>query len=221
MQARHGVWSIAVFLGAGLVTVLMSGFVLFASLATRNAPLQVSSADAIVVLTGAENRIQEGLRLLSENKGLRLLISGANPKTSRDEVRRHSRIQDRLFDCCVDIGYLAQDTIGNAVETMQWARQHTYRRLIVVTSSYHMPRSLAEIARVMPEAELIAAPVVPRTLAEQAWWLNIAATRMLLSEYLKLLPAAAKLAASRLVRTLEGDAIAARGDAHPSARLAR
>lgn len=210
MRARLGASCIAIYTSAALFTALMFGFVLFATSAGRKAPADIPIADGIVVLTGADNRIPEGMRLLAGNKGRRLLISGVNPRASRDEVRRHARAQNGLFDCCVDIGYAAQDTIGNADEAMEWARRNKFRRLIVVTSSYHMPRSLTEFSRVLPDAELIASPVVPRSLTEGAWWLSASATRMLLSEYLKLLPSAARLAATRLVRSLEGGALAAR-----------
>lgn len=215
MRARRNASCIAVYAGAGLVTALMFGFVLFATSAGRKAPAEIPQADGIVVLTGADNRIPEGMRLLAEQKGRRLLISGVNPRTSREEVRRYNRAADGLFACCVDIGYLAQDTIGNADEAMEWARRHKYRRLIVVTSSYHMPRSLAEISRVLPEAELIASPVVPRSLTDQAWWLSASATRMLLSEYLKLLPSAARLAVARLARSFDAGALAAYAGAGP------
>lgn len=193
-------------MGAALGSALMFGFVLFATAAGRQPPAEVAAGDGIVVLTGADHRIVEGMRLLGLGKADRLLISGVNPKTSREELRRHNRAEDRLFDCCVDIGIEAQDTVGNASETVEWAHRHNFRRLIVVTSSYHMPRSLTEIARVLPDADLIAAPVLPRMLAERAWWLNPSATRLLLGEYLKLIPSAARLAATRLARTLDGSA---------------
>lgn len=220
MRVRLRASCIAVYVSAGLVTALMFGFVLFATTAARKAPVDVPGADGIVVLTGADNRIPEGIRLLSERKGRRLLISGVNPRTSREEVRRHNPVQNGLFDCCVDIGYLAQDTVGNADEAMGWARHHRYRRLIIVTSSYHMPRSLAEIARVMPEAELIASPVVPRQLSERPWWLSPSATRILIAEYFKLLPSAARLAAARLVRSFDAGALAAHYSAQPTASRA-
>jgi uncharacterized SAM-binding protein YcdF (DUF218 family) len=212
MRARIGVTTIAVYLGAALLVALIFGFVLFATTAGRKPPDRIADADGIVVLTGAEHRIAEGMRLLTLGRAKRLLISGVNPKTTRDEIRRRNGGGERLFDCCVDIGYVAQDTVGNADEAMEWARAHGYRSLIVVTSSYHMPRSLAEIARVLPEAELIASPVVPRNLAEQPWWLSASTMRILFSEYCKYLPAAAKLVAARLVRTLDGGTLAAHSD---------
>jgi uncharacterized SAM-binding protein YcdF (DUF218 family) len=71
--------------------------------------------------------------------------------------------------------------------------------LIIVTSSYHMPRSLAELAIALPEAQLIPHSVVPLKLRNRAWWLQPSAARLLLSEYVKFLPVMVRLAIVRYV----------------------
>src|SRR5262245_42173629 len=93
---------------------LMLGFLIFANVATREPTPVAGTADGIIVLTGAEHRIAEGLRLLREGRARRLLISGVNPRTKPEDVRRLTTPGDKLFDCCIDFGYDAQDTIGNA-----------------------------------------------------------------------------------------------------------
>ena len=102
-------------------------------------------ADGIVVLTGGDFRILEGARLLQEGRATRMLISGVDAKTSRDDLLKLSGLPPTTFNCCVDLGYFAQNTVGNAEETRAWAQSRKLGRLIVVTSSYHMPRSLAEL----------------------------------------------------------------------------
>ena len=47
----------------------------------------------------------------------RLLISGVNRMTTREDLYRKSGLTPALFACCVDIGYDAHDTSGNAEET--------------------------------------------------------------------------------------------------------
>jgi uncharacterized SAM-binding protein YcdF (DUF218 family) len=192
------------------------GFVVFATAVTRNPPRESARADGIVVLTGGGTRIEEAARLLGEGRGQRLLISGVNRQTRRESLRRLSGLGVREFTCCVDLDYAA-DTIGNATETRRWAAALRYRSLIVVTASYHMPRSLAELSRVMPEAELIPHSVVPAELRTEVWWLDATATRLLMSEYLKLIPAAARLAAARVLGPWQSDSIAA-ASADPRAK---
>lgn len=178
---------------------LAFGFVLFAISVIHDRPDPAQSGDAIVVLTGGETRIQAGAKLLAEKRGKRLLISGVNRKVGREDVMRIAGLKNELFTCCVDLGYEALDTVGNADETRTWANSNGYRRLIVVTSSYHMPRSLAELALAMPEAQLIPYTVTPKNFPDNGWWLHVATTRLLLSEYLKYLPAAARLTTQRVM----------------------
>lgn len=186
------------------ITLLLLGFLVFAGAATRQPPNDTPSADAIVVLTGgADRRIEAGSRLLRKGLGSRMLISGINDKLKPNDILS----QLDLFDPSrVDLGYEAKDTVGNAVETKNWADRHNYTRLIVVTSSYHMPRSMNELTLAMPAVEFIAHPVRPRIFSEGAWWLRPAAARMLIAEYLKLIPSYARTAARKLLDPIAASA---------------
>lgn len=196
--------------GLGL-WLLVFGFVMFATSVMREQPESTTTADAIVVLTGGETRITEGARLLSERRGARLLISGVNRIARRDEVLKLSGLTQAEFECCVDLGYQALNTVGNADETRSWVEARGYDSLIVVTASYHMPRSLAELARVLPGVELIPHPVVPKSFRQDAWWLHVRTTRTLISEYLKFLPSAARYGVARIVSPWQGSSVAGVG----------
>jgi uncharacterized SAM-binding protein YcdF (DUF218 family) len=191
-----------------MVLLFLAGFVVFANRVAKSTPAIVEHADGIVVLTGGSHRLAEAARLLADGRGGRLLISGANRMTSRDDLYRNSGISWDMFECCVDIGYEAQDTPGNAEETMQWAADKGFSRLIIVTSSYHMPRSLTELGRVLPDVTLVPYPVVTPGFRNGRWWLDVATARILLSEYVKFLPSAARFGMARLLRTLDGSALA-------------
>jgi uncharacterized SAM-binding protein YcdF (DUF218 family) len=152
------------------------------------------------VLTGGDLRLLAGAQLLKDGCGQRLLISGVNPQTSHQVLMRLSGLSNRVFASRVDVGYAAHTTIGNASETMAWARAWGYKSLIVVTSSYHMPRSLAELGRAMPDVTLIPHPVVPSKLNPGRWWTDRFTTRVLLAEYVKFLPSAARYGVARVLR---------------------
>jgi uncharacterized SAM-binding protein YcdF (DUF218 family) len=186
----------------------IGGFVVFASSTARYAPTVGEPADGIVVLTGAAHRLAEASRLLAEGKGRRLLISGVNTMVKRHELYRASGLSMAKFTCCVDIGYLAHDTVGNAEETKAWAGARGFSRLIIVTSRYHMPRSLIELSRAMPAAVLIPYPVASRNFRSERWWMHAATARLLFTEYVKFLPSAARFAAARLIRSWDGSALA-------------
>ena len=200
---------LAVTAAGALVALFVFGFALFAASVMReSAPLE-AKADGIIVLTGGDFRILEGGRLLAGRRAERLLISGVNAKTSRDDLMKLSGLDAATFDCCVELGYSAQDTVGNAEEARTWVTGRNIKRLIVVTSSYHMPRSLAELAIAMPGVELIAHTVVPRKFRNSAWWMQPTAARLMLSEYVKYLPVAARLQAMRYVKPWGAATVAA------------
>ena len=180
------------------LALLLSGFVVFAAVATRSSGGSIARSDGIVVLTGGDSRIFEAARLLESGSGSRLLISGVNRRTTREDLRRLTKLSAQKFNCCVDIGYEALDTFGNADEARAWVRQWGFSSLIVVTASYHMPRSLAEMGIALPGVKLIPRSVVPRKLAQTPWWLHMGATRALVAEYLRFLPVVTRLAVARL-----------------------
>ncbi len=187
-----------------VLSIAMAGFIAFALSATTVQPPSAEDADAIVVVTGGEDRINVALGLLRQGVGRRLLISGVNPRTSKGAIREHTGEDRRLFECCIDIGREAHDTIGNAEETRDWAAQRRYRRLIVVTSGYHMPRTLAEFSRVMPSVRFIAHPVFSRNVRDHVWWQSPGTLRFLLGEYVKFIAATARLGLTR-AQALIGD----------------
>jgi len=183
-----------------------AGFWAFAETVHKLSPALDPRADAIVVLTGDEERITAGVRLMAEGRAQRLLISGVNPTTRMPtELKRpvdgSDTTRDALVRCCIDIGHAAMNTSGNADETRQWVRSNGFRSLIMVTSSYHMLRSRAEFARVMPDIQLVSHPVrAGRNLQLESWWRHWPTARLLLGEYVKFLGSSARFSVARLVK---------------------
>jgi len=185
-----------------LLVMLIIGFIVFANSVDRERREPAYAADGITVLTGGVSRIEEAMRLLAKGKAKRVLITGVNRGTTRAQLKRLASQGDQYFSCCVDIDKEARNTIDNATETAQWVALHRYGSIIVVTSNYHMPRALAELARALPDVTLIAYPVVDNNVHVERWWTYPGTTRLLLSEYLKYLPALGRLGATKLVRII-------------------
>ncbi len=179
---------------AGVVCVLLlgGGFVWFERHVPRHEIKLDRKADGIVVLTGAASRIPDAIELLAAQRGKRLLITGVYHSTSSREIARLTPLYSRYFACCIDIDRSALNTFGNAFETKRWTRHYDFKSLIVVTSNWHMPRTMAEIEHQLPDVELISYPVVAEKKAEP-WWSNPNTTRLLLTEYLKYLYAIARM----------------------------
>ena len=152
-------------------------------------------ADAIVALTGpSAERVNAAIRLLEQDKGQRVLISGVNREVRRQELRALTPGSNRLFNCCVDLGFEAEDTTGNAQEIAAWADAKGYDSLIVVTSDYHMPRALTEIRAAAPGVELTPYAVETPSLDNSRWWKAAVTARRMTLEYMKYLAALARAA---------------------------
>ena len=178
-----GYLTIVVLLVGALV--LSIGFVWYVSQISNEEVTLDRKADGIVVLTGAASRIPDAIELLNSQRGQRLLITGVHRTTSAREIARLMPLNQRLFACCVDLDRSALNTFGNAIETKRWARERGFTSLIVVTSNWHMPRAIAELGHQLPDATLIAFPVISERIKTEPWWSNAATVRLLLSEYLK------------------------------------
>ena len=176
-----------------------AGFVLFIRQIQTGTPDDGVRADAIVVLTGGESRVTEAVRLLAAGSGQRLLISGVHPKTTGAMLRRLNPDGARLFDCCIDLDRNARDTIENANETRRWLSRQGFGSVIVVTSSYHMPRGLVELRRALPDLKLVPYAVVPPKLQLDRWWTDPATLRLLGSEFVKYIASVARCAGVRLM----------------------
>lgn len=158
----------------------------------REAPL-LRDADGIVVLTGGTSRIADAIELLAAGHGKRLLITGAHPTTSQREIARLMPRYERWIECCVDLDHSALNTFGNAAETRRWIRSLNFESLIVVTSNYHMPRSMAELAHALPEIRLIQFPVISDKVKAEPWWSSPTTARLLLSEFVKYIVVQARI----------------------------
>lgn len=187
------------FLTALLVVVVLpliavgSGFLYFAqSIATERSDI-AETADGIVVLTGGALRIDDAMALLAASKARRLLISGVNANTTREQVRGLVSQHAGLFDCCVDLDHDARDTIGNAAETAEWVHGNRFRSLIVVTSAYHMPRTLLELRHALEGVQVTPYPVILDSLHLERWWTSPSTTRLLVLEFFKYLAALTRI----------------------------
>jgi len=177
-----------------LALIWAVGLLAFAQRVERlTPPTEPPTADAVVALTGASDlRLEAAVRLLERGKGRRLLISGVNKEASRDDILTVSRAAKPVYDCCVDLGFTAADTLGNAREIAEWADGKGYDSLIVVTSDYHMPRAMLLIRAAMPDATLTPYPVVTPPVDVRHWWRRSGDARRLAIEYCKYLAVLAR-----------------------------
>ena len=184
---RKGWLKFILFMMVLTFLIFAAGFVTFAhKVDNLRPPLNIAKADGIVVWTGkGGGRLETGADLLRRNKGERLLISGVNAKTSLDAIKDLVILPNARAECCIDLDYKAEDTIGNARETASWAKALGYEHIILVTSAYHMPRAEIEIGAAAGRIKITAYPVINPDGAK--WYSNEARFKRLFQEYGKLL----------------------------------
>ena len=115
--------------------------------------------DAIVVLTGGQNRLNVAIKLLEDGLAEKLYISGVDEKVTRAELLNLLGSKKELEECCIESGNQAEDTVGNAIETLKWLENNNIKTLRVVTSLEHMPRAMVEFKRFIPKIKFIEHPV--------------------------------------------------------------
>ncbi|MBZ9859388.1 YdcF family protein [Mesorhizobium sp. CA12] len=174
------------FVVLAALALFAGGFGWFADKVSHmTTPANPARADAIIVLTGGQSRLDAAMDLLASGKGERLLISGVHPSATKRQLQAAMGGDKQLFSCCVDIDRAALDTIGNAEESAKWVENHAYGSIIIVTNNYHMPRSLLEMGRLLHGARLEPYPVVNTNLGNGGWLTKPEALRVLLTEYSK------------------------------------
>jgi len=174
-RRQHGfAWWAARLLGLA-VFAWVAGFVVFVLNQEGPAPEGLKT-DGVAVLTGGPLRAARGVEVLEDGLARRMLISGVDPSVRPQELARAAGIRPGLFDCCVDLGFVADNTRSNAEEVAQWVARHRFKSVRLVTAGYHMRRARMEMAARLPADVTVAPDAVPARLPLTA----------MLWEYLKL-----------------------------------
>lgn len=178
---------------AGLATAWAAGLLVFISLIPTAPADPATATDAVVVLTGGSERLQEGVRLLASGRARKLLVSGVHQEVDIGQLLANSPeaagLSASVAICCVQLGHSADNTAGNARETATWMRTEGFGSLRLVTADYHMPRSLIEFRRAMPGVTIVPTPVFPQQVRRDEWWRSEGTARLLIGEYHKFIVA--------------------------------
>ncbi|MBV6632019.1 MAG: YdcF family protein [Alphaproteobacteria bacterium] len=157
-------------------------------------PLPATRTDAIVVLTGGSNRLQTGMDLLNQAYGQKLFVTGVYRGVEVQELLRLARNAPSDLECCIELDYEADDTVENAAETARWMQEQGFTSLRLVTSNYHMPRSLLEFRMADPNLTIMPHAIAPATVSQDGWWRQPRSFGLYATEYTKYLLTRARFA---------------------------
>lgn len=117
--------------------------------------------DAVVVPTGGEGRIAQGLAVLDAGLAKRMLVTGVDREVKPREFAAQFNVAQAQLECCVTLGFAAVDTRSNAAETAQWVADNEVSSLRLVTTDWHMHRATSELSRALPEDVELLRDAVP------------------------------------------------------------
>lgn len=167
------------------VIAWFGGFILFANKINHYPKDENTQTDAIVVLTGGRNRISEAVRLWDLGLADKLFISGVEKNTSLDDISKRQAVTFTKRKGIL-LDKKSTNTIENAIETQLWMKQNNINSIRLVTSNYHLPRSIEEFYFQNPTMKIIVHPVYSDFVAKE-WWKSIRSFYLIASEYNKFL----------------------------------
>lgn len=134
----------------------------------RTQPTFLPSATPLpgVVFTGQFSRVHAGLALLEHGAISQLLISGANRAAGvpmagfAQQFRLSPALQTALANGTLVLDPIATNTLHNATETRRWlANQPMDRAVVLITSSFHMPRASLALEQALGDRSVLRCPV--------------------------------------------------------------
>jgi uncharacterized SAM-binding protein YcdF (DUF218 family) len=148
-------------IAALIMLIWVLGFAWFALFLPQPAPL--AKTDGVVVLTGGSGlgRIDRGLQVLEAGKAQRMLISGVDLDVKPGELAVAYKRPEKLFECCIDLGFRAVDTRSNGLETGRWVAKNKIKTLRLVTHDWHMRRARMELNFALPSGVTVIEDAVP------------------------------------------------------------
>ena len=170
-----------VFIFVGIVW--LSGFCLFNRKINSYELDYTTKTDAIVALTGGKNRIAESIKILNKGLSDKLFISGVSEKTSIKDIEREAKVK-AIDETKITLGKKAHNTIENASEAFEWIKNNNIEHIRLVTSYYHIPRSLQEFKLYGMRKKILPHPVYSQNVAHE-WWKNWGTFKLIALEYNK------------------------------------
>ncbi len=183
----------ALIVSSCLIFAWAAGLVWFVGSMNHSPADTTTRTDAIVVLTGGSKRLKAGIELLKRDSAPVLFLSGVNRKVEMRDILRLAGNPPAPLAKRIVLGYRAEHTRGNAAETALWFNSGNRKSLRLVTANYHMPRSLLELRRELPDAIMIANPVAPISVQPGRWWRSARGLTVVFKEYNKYLLAMLRL----------------------------
>jgi uncharacterized SAM-binding protein YcdF (DUF218 family) len=142
--------------------------------------------DMVVVLAGSMGRIETAYELMNNKNIPILFISGANSKVGYDALaKRH--LWDPSSSHKIKIDNVSTTTLDNAKLTREFALSNGVDNIVLVTSIYHLQRSLLSFNKVFKNDKVNIIPygTYIKPLEFNSWWNDYDVFKSIFTEYFK------------------------------------
>jgi uncharacterized SAM-binding protein YcdF (DUF218 family) len=125
-------------------------------------------ADVLLILTGGSERLNEGFKIFKSTDAKRIIISGVGEGVKKSDFSKYFSsysVDPKL----VILGKTALDTVGNALEANIFMQTNDYKKMLVVTSIYHLPRTKIVFALENPDIDVSYHCVISNNYLSRSW----------------------------------------------------
>jgi uncharacterized SAM-binding protein YcdF (DUF218 family) len=201
MKTIRGWWRALRIVALSVIALSILAWIAARALIVR---AELSSADALVVLSGASTYLERtdwAARLFKEGRAPRIILTNDNVQggwsvdeqrnplfieLAAQELRQKGVPAEKIETILKD----ASGTYEEALRLREYAVEHKFRSILIVTSSYHSRRALWTMRRVFEgtgiEIGLDAPGTGLQTPAPATWWWHETGWRIVPSEYITL-----------------------------------
>ncbi|GHU16566.1 hypothetical protein FACS189472_01900 [Alphaproteobacteria bacterium] len=121
---------------------------------TKN-EIYATRCDNVAIPTGGRNRITYATQFIKNSQShltKNIFISGVYPETTIKDILMGKTVDDNINFI---LGKHAKNTQENAREINEWIKNNSIKEILIITSDYHMPRSVLELKHLNPEVKIL------------------------------------------------------------------
>ena len=93
---------------------------------------------------------------------------------------------------------MSQNTYSNAIETSKWVSMNNIEEILLITSNYHIPRSILEFQNKMPNLKILYYPIIPKKHQINKWLKSFETFSLIFIEYSKYIIAYVRIKTLRI-----------------------
>ena len=152
---------------------------------------QLSKADAIVVVSGSNERFTHALSLYKEGFAPKLIFSGAASEgpTSNAKAWKIAAIKEGVPEADIITEEKATNTYENAAFSKGIILDKKFKQIILVSSPYHQRRAYESFKKVLKEYDVVIqnSPATSSSWKVDNWWQSKSGMQTTISEAAKII----------------------------------